>query len=42
MQLKHVPYCFLILAAICLAGAVSASVASSQKAPAAAPVQAHI
>ena len=25
MQLKHVPYCFLALAAICLAGAVSAS-----------------
>jgi hypothetical protein len=25
MQLKHVPLCFVVLASICLAGAVSAS-----------------
>ena len=25
MQLKHLPFCFLVLAAICLAGAVNAS-----------------
>jgi hypothetical protein len=25
MQLKHVPLCFLIMASICLAGAVTAS-----------------
>jgi hypothetical protein len=25
MQLKHVPLCFLIMASICLAGAVNAS-----------------
>ena len=28
MQLKHVPLCFLILASICLAGAVNASASS--------------
>ncbi len=31
MQLKHVPLCFVVLASICLAGAVGASA----KAPAA-------
>jgi len=25
MQLKHLPYCFLVVAAICLAGAFTAS-----------------
>lgn len=25
MQLKHLPFCFLIVAGICLAGAVTAS-----------------
>lgn len=25
MQLKHLPYCFLVVAAICLAGALTAS-----------------
>lgn len=25
MQLKHLPYCFLVVAAICLAGAINAT-----------------
>lgn len=25
MQLKHLPFCFLVVAAICLAGAVNAT-----------------
>ena len=33
MQLKHVPFCFLIVASICLAGAVTASATSSGDAP---------
>jgi hypothetical protein len=32
MQLKYVPYCFVILAAVCLAGAVTASTRSAAQA----------
>ena len=30
MQLKHLPYCFLLVAAICLAGALTASTTPAQ------------
>jgi hypothetical protein len=33
MQLKYVPYCFLVAAAICLAGAVGASATHAGQAP---------
>ena len=32
MQLKHVPYCFVVLAAVCLVGAMGASATPAERA----------
>ena len=33
MQLKHLPYCFVVVAGICLAGAVTTSTGTAKSPP---------